>query len=64
MIDRREDPEDKAQWREPANREPPEFDAHEYVADSLRILMSTLWNNGFDVAESKMVIAEVLENES
>jgi hypothetical protein len=63
MIDRREDPEDKAQWREPANREPPEFDAHVYVASVLCNVFGELDMHGFNCEESKAIIEEVIENE-
>jgi hypothetical protein len=63
MIDRREDPEDKEQWREPANREPPEFDADKYTFVTLRRLFWELEVHGFSREEAKALATEVIEHE-
>jgi hypothetical protein len=66
MIDRPEDPEDKAQWREPANREPPEFDPYVEVmrgTETLSPLFVTLEFYGFSREEAKEIIEEVIKNE-
>jgi hypothetical protein len=61
MIDRREDPEDKAQWREPANRQPKEVNPHAIVENELCYILGKLELKGIDDREEALqIIGETL----